>query len=144
MLQVFGDDYAIAINISPKVGTGWADCDRNLLLLSSEVKVLCQHRDNGRYLLLVGHLRLTRLGLELVRHCVTDTRQQTHKVELISVFLDHFMQRLNEPRTIRTVSPRKISCKQSQQNELEGHSVERTYLRQRCFDGSPTQWMKPF
>ena len=27
--------------------------------------------------------------------------------------------------------------------KLEGHSVERMYLRQRCFDGSLPQWMKP-
>ena len=28
-------------------------------------------------------------------------------------------------------------------NKLEGHSVERMYLRQRCFDGSTAQWIKP-
>ena len=27
--------------------------------------------------------------------------------------------------------------------KLEGHSVERMYLRQRCFDGSLAQWIKP-
>jgi len=28
-------------------------------------------------------------------------------------------------------------------SKLEGHSVERIYIRQRCFDGSLAQWIKP-
>jgi len=28
--------------------------------------------------------------------------------------------------------------------KLEGHSVERMYLRQRCFDCSLPQWIKPW
>ena len=36
-----------------------------------------------------------------------------------------------------------VNFRLTTKTQLEGHSVERSYLRQRCFNGSLAQWIKP-
>jgi len=54
----------------------------------------------------VGHVRLRRVRLKRVSHLVVDARQEAHKVErLVAELVEHPVQRLDEPRAVRRVTP---------------------------------------
>ena len=77
--------------------------------------------------------QLTAERLLRTKFGLNNRRVQTQKKHFIFWHIFNFSPNL-EPSISLSEIPRK----------LEGHSVERMYLRQRCFDGSLPQWMKPW
>lgn len=81
------------------------------LLGFAEVDVLGEHGDHGGHLLHAGAVGLVGVGLEVVRHSLVDERHHVQQLHaLVRVPLQHLAQRLDEPRAVVVVAPRKVTC----------------------------------
>lgn len=75
-------------------------------ILGSEVELLGEHADDARNLSLATHVRVGRVGLEVVGDATVDGCEQLQQLVGAAALVQHVTQRLHEPGAVLGVAPR--------------------------------------